>query len=758
MKLLIGSILAIALAVIGIYVSKTERKDHELVPAVRRILVAGFAIVFFYILALLSGIEKLALFGYSAYYASMLWLFYFLLYFSLEYTGNFLEQYVRKKVIIGLLIADTVSILLNNVYGHLFSVRGINWITGEVFYEPVLKPLYFVHYAVTALLALLCLTNLCWRFFTVPAFYRMKYLAIALILLLLVSLNILGFQYAVDFSIIGYVAEVICIYYCAFVYTPQRLMQKTLSLVVDDMTMGLVLFDLDGKIIYNNRCAEYLFDKEQPLKDAQGQNLEQWCREMTLSNTMKREFEMTYYRGDKELTFKIQRQRLLDDKEQRQGCYFLIQDCTEEIRELKRKRHLATHDRLTDLYNKEFFCEQVEKYIQAHPDERLLLACTDIKDFKMINDYFGADVGDMVLKNFARKLERLERSFVMYGRLGNDNFAVLAKKEFFTKRLFDFTVQEAFDGAVEGVTFPLVTYVGVYEVVERNLRASVMCDRAKMAISMVKGDRQDRVAYYDKELRNDILHEQEIISDFKNAIAENQLQMWLHPQTNAEGKMIGAEALVRWIHPVKGRIMPDDFIPVFERNGLIVDVDRFIWESACRQLRQWQDEGKDDVYISVNLSSKDFYYLNIFKVFAELVNMYGIEPKKLKLEITETAVMMDFARQLELINKLRDFGFIVEMDDFGSGYSSLNMLKDIHVDVLKLDMAFLKKNQDTERGKTILRMIIGLSKQLGIQVLSEGVETLEQAQFLREMGCDMFQGYYFAKPMEVSEFEKIYFG
>jgi len=215
---------------------------------------------------------------------------------------------------------------------------------------------------------------------------------------------------------------------------------------------------------------------------------------------------------------------------------------------------------------------------------------------------------------------------------------------------------------------------------------------------------------------------------------------------------------VRWMHPVKGRIMPDDFIPIFERNGLIVDVDRFIWESACRQLRQWQDEGKDDVYISVNLSSKDFYYLNIFKVFAELVNMYGIEPKKLKLEITETAVMMDFARQLELINKLRDFGFIVEMDDFGSGYSSLNMLKDIHVDVLKLDMAFLKKNQDTERGKTILRMIIGLSKQLGIQVLSEGVETLEQAQFLREMGCDMFQGYYFAKPMEVSEFEKIYFG
>lgn len=755
---MIGSILAVALVIIGIYVSKTERKDHELVPAVRRILVAGFAIVCFYILALLSSMERLALFGYSAYYASMLWLFYFLLYFSLEYTGNSFEQYVRKKLMIGLLVLDTISILLNNVLGHLFTVREVTWFTDEIFYEPVLKPLYFVHYAVTALLALLCLASLIWRFFTVAAFYRMKYLAIALIMLVLVGLNIHGFQYTVDFSIIGYVAEVICVYYCAFVYTPQRLMQKTLSMVAQDMTVGLIVIDLDGKKIYNNKCAEELLNQEVPLTDARGITLEEWCRDSALSNTMRREFEKTFYQEEKELTFKIQRQRLLDSKQQRQGCYFLVQDRTEEIRTLKLKQHLATHDRLTQLYNRDFFYEQVEHYIKEHPEEKLLLACTDIKDFKMINDFFGTEAGDMVLRNFARKLDRLERSFLVYGRLSNDNFAVLMKKEFFSRRLFDFSVQEAFAGAVEGVTFPLVTYVGIYEVVERNLQASVMCDRAKMAITAIKGNRQNRIAYYDNELRENILREQEIISDFKHAIAENQLQMWLHPQTNADGKMIGAEALVRWIHPIKGKVMPDSFIPVFEKNGLIVDVDRCIWELACKQLRKWKEEGREDVYISVNLSSKDFYYLNIYKVFTELVIQYEIDPKKLKLEITETAVMMDFARQLELINKLRDFGFIVEMDDFGSGYSSLNMLKDIHVDVLKLDMAFLKKNQDTERGKKILRMVIGLSKQLGIQVLSEGVETIEQVRFLREMGCDMFQGYYFAKPMDVQEFEKAYFG
>ncbi|MBQ9140535.1 MAG: EAL domain-containing protein [Lachnospiraceae bacterium] len=758
MKLLIGSIMAIALVVIGIYVSKTERKNHELVPAVRRILVAGFAIVFFYILALLSSIEKVSLFGYSAYYASMLWLFYFLLYFSLEYTGSSFEQYVRKKLMIGLLLVATLSILLNNVFGHLFTVEEVTWFTDEIFFEPVLEPLYFVHYAVTALLAIMCLVSLIWRFFTAPAFYRVKYMVIALIMLVLVGLNVHGLHYTVDFSIIGYVAEVICIYYCAFVYTPQRLMQKTLSLVTQDMTMGLVVIDLDGKKIYSNKKADEFLDETNPFVDLEGKRLERWCRESAMSNTMRREFEKSFYQGDTEYILKIQRQRLQDNKEQRQGCYFLIEDRTEEIRTLKLKQHQATHDRLTDLYNKEFFFEQTEQYIKDHPEERLLLVCTDIKDFKMINDFFGTETGDRVLKNFARKLDRQERSFVVYGRLSDDIFAILMKKENFSKRLFDFSVQEAFAGAVESVTFPLVTYVGIYEVVERNLRATVMCDRAKMAITTIKGNRQDRIAYYDNELRENILHEQEIISDFKNAIAENQLKMWLHPQTDANGKMIGAEALVRWVHPKKGRIMPDSFIPVFERNGLIVDVDRFIWECACKQLKQWQTEGKDDVYISVNLSAKDFYYLNIYKVFTELVQEYDISPKKLKLEITETAVMMDFTRQLELINRLRAYGFVVEMDDFGSGYSSLNMLKDIHVDVLKLDMAFLRKNQDTDRGKMILRMIIALSKQLGIQVLSEGVETLEQAEFLREMGCDMFQGYYFAKPMEVQDFEKIYFG
>lgn len=232
--------------------------------------------------------------------------------------------------------------------------------------------------------------------------------------------------------------------------------------------------------------------------------------------------------------------------------------------------------------------------------------------------------------------------------------------------------------------------------------------------------------------------------------------MFLQPQMDSEGHMRGAEALVRWIHSEKGMIMPGDFIPVFEKNGLISEVDKHIWDLACRQLKKWKEEGKENLYISVNISPIDFYFLNIFQVFTELVQKYEISPKNIKLEITETAIAMDVKRQLELIERLRSYGFVVEMDDFGSGYSSLNMLKDIQVDILKIDMAFLRKSKDEERSKKILHMIINLSKQLGMPVISEGVETKEQVDYLSDFGCDMFQGYYFARPMDITTFEKLY--
>ena len=285
-----------------------------------------------------------------------------------------------------------------------------------------------------------------------------------------------------------------------------------------------------------------------------------------------------------------------------------------------------------------------------------------------------------------------------------------------------------------------------------------MCDRALMAAATLKGNYRKQIAYYDDELRRSVLREQELTGELDDAIATRQFKMYLQPQMNGEGKMLGAEALVRWIHPVKGMISPAEFISVFERNGTITKLDYYMWETACMQLRKWKEEGREDLYISVNISPKDFFFMDVYKAFTELVAKHGISSASLKLEITETAMMSELERQRKLIGRLREAGFAVEMDDFGSGYSSLNMLKDTQVEYSFENqiLAFLGKTDNEDRASKILKMIVELSKQLEIPVITEGVETLDQVKFLREIGCDMFQGYYFAKPMEVSAFEEKY--
>ncbi len=757
MKILLASILTVAMIVIGICIYKTYTEQHRLAKLVRNILVIGLGIVLFNLITLLTHYETVCLLGYSAYFVASDWLLYYLFRFSMDYIGSDFEKCVKRKFMLLLLIVDSVSLLINNVYPYLYRLKEVILFGGEQFYELEVSKLFYIHYGLVLMLVTFCLISLFYGAFTAPTFYRKKYLLIAVIMVILVVLNIFTLTSAIDVSVIGYVVEGICIYYCAFVYTPQRLLQKTLLHVTKDMSVALFVLDMEGKVLYSNNLAEQLLDSEKQLINGEGVPLEEWCRVEYMENKEEFTREQTFYREDEELILKIQLQRMVDGRKQLQGGYFVIQDRTEEINALKKERYLATHDGLTGLYNKQYFFEKVERYIKRNPNQELLVICTDIKEFKIINDFLGTKTGDLVLQNVAAMLKEQLPKAIYFGRLGNDVFSVLMAKENFAESLFEKEERAAyFAGMKKDVSFPVINYVGVYEIAERNLPVSVMCDRARMAIEKIKGDYHKRIAYYDNVIRDRIVHEQELISDLDEAIWEGQFKMYLQPQTDQQGKLLGAEALIRWIHPEKGFVMPGDFIPIFERNGLISDVDRYIWELACKQLRKWKDEGRDDLYISVNISPRDFYFLNVYQIFTELVEKYDIAPQNLKLEITETAIVMDFQRQQELITRLRHNGFVVEMDDFGSGYSSLNMLKDIHVDVLKIDMAFLKKAEDEERSKKILQMIIGLSKELGMPVITEGIENADQVKFLSEMGCEMFQGYYFAKPMTVEDFERIY--
>ncbi len=659
------------------------------------------------------------------------------------------------KIMWAVLGIDSASMMLNIFFQHAFTTRQITLSDGSVYFLFDQYLAYDIHLCIVYLLLLFTIICLIYQTVKAPAMFRRKYLVIMAILMgVIVVDGFYLFKFGdIDISMIGFGIAGVLIYYYALLYVPKMLENRTLSLVVKDMNDAVFLFDAEGKCILANDSALEMFPMKNGLADAEERFIE-WTREGNIKDCDGKQWQWKYTQDGKEQSYRAVFHCLFDKKQQYLGGFLTIHNSTEEVEALNYERYRATHDSLTGLYNKEHFYECARAVLQENQEDTFLMVCSDIKNFKLINDVFGTKAGDEILIDIGNKIIERTKPGEVYGRLENDRFALLMKKSDYNEHVFVDGPQEV--RMDEDISYPINIYVGVYEITDRTMSISAMCDRSFMAINTIKGSLRQKVAYYDDNLRQGALKEQELTGELPKAMARGDIQIYLQPQITVDGKVPGAEALVRWIHPKKGMLMPGEFIEVFERNGMIVKLDQYIWELACKQLKKWKDEGHEDKYISVNISPTDFHFIDIYEVFTELVQKYEVAPQNLKLEITETAVIMDLEKQLELIHKLRTVGFIVEMDDFGSGYSSLNMLKDIRVDVLKFDMKFLRSSDDEERSRKILKSMVALSKDLEMPSITEGVETLEQVEFLTEIGCGMFQGYYFAKPMAIQMFEEKY--
>ena len=391
-----------------------------------------------------------------------------------------------------------------------------------------------------------------------------------------------------------------------------------------------------------------------------------------------------------------------------------------------------------------------------------MILISDINDFKLINDIYGRDKADQILKKVAEDLKIFAHPGSAICRWRGDIFCAFVKKSSVDIEVLEKTIQQNWT-TNDIINSPVIFHVGIFETSpldrDENLSVSGMIDRAMLAIAGIKNDYNRSVAVYDNKLREDKLWEQRILSEFAFALSDGQIIPFLQPQYHADGHLEGGEVLVRWKHPTEGLLSPFKFIPIFEKNGLIARVDQHIWEEACKILADWSKRkgGYEKLNLSINISPKDFYFIDIYEVITGLVKKYHVDPKHLHLEITESSVMNNAAEHIKTINRLRKFGFTVEMDDFGSGYSSLNMLKDMPVDVLKIDMVFLGKTSDYKKSKIILNSIVDMANNLEMPQITEGVETLEQFDMLKKMGCKLFQGYYFSKPVPLEEFEKLPF-
>ena len=428
-------------------------------------------------------------------------------------------------------------------------------------------------------------------------------------------------------------------------------------------------------------------------------------------------------------------------------------------REQRRTQYELDHDALTGLFSRRSFMKRTARMLKNAAPGDYIMACLDVENFKVVNDQLGHAEGDRLLRHIATRLRGCFHKAKDYAlcRDTADMFLIITRID----RTVDDTQGEQRLRNLVDFDLPIrvTARLGLYEIDDPAMEPSSIIDRAILAQRTVKGSATRHVAWYDESIRTRILRQQEIVGDMETALAEGQFEVWFQPQYDlVTGRLSGAEALVRWEHPKHGQVLPGDFIAVFEENGFITRLDAFVWEETCRLLHKWRAAGLCDIPISVNMSQIDVFDPGLCARLCGLIEKYRLEPSALHLEITESAYAEDPRRVINAVKELQAHGFFIEMDDFGKGYSSLNLLKDIPIDLLKLDMRFLgaaENMDDASRGGVILSSVLRMMRWLNIPVIAEGVETQLQANYLKTIGCTAGQGYLFAKPMPAADFEAL---
>lgn len=414
------------------------------------------------------------------------------------------------------------------------------------------------------------------------------------------------------------------------------------------------------------------------------------------------------------------------------------------------------HDRLTRLYNKKAFCRRTAEVLEQYPDTEFEIMRFNISRFKVINDLFGEENGDKLLKYVAHFLQSIQLEPCVYGRLYADNFIVFYPTANNMREHLIHSLQMLAESYA--LDYRIDFYFGVYRVTDRTLSVTMMLDRATMGLSKAAHNGLVTCGEYDDDMRENVVNEQVIVNNMKSSLKNGDFIVYLQPKYELMSeRVVGAEALVRWIHPQLGFISPGRFIPIFEQNGFIYQLDKYVWEKTCQLLRSDIDAGRPVLPISINVSRIDLYSPNIVQVFKDLVEKYDLPPRLLELELTESAYVENPQQIIEIAKTLQSHGFPILMDDFGSGYSSLNMLKDMPVDILKIDLNFLSDTQgeDNGRGGNILNSVVRMAKWLHIPVIAEGVETQQQVDFLRTIGCECVQGYFYSKPVPIDVYEQL---
>ncbi|MCF0241557.1 MAG: EAL domain-containing protein [Treponema sp.] len=421
-----------------------------------------------------------------------------------------------------------------------------------------------------------------------------------------------------------------------------------------------------------------------------------------------------------------------------------------------RLKHSDEIDSFTGLFTERSFVIRAKEYLASKQNSEVCIIAMDVEHFRLFNKWYGRIEGDKLLKRISVFLLEMDRMFdTVSGYSGGDDFFIIMDNipviiEYLMNGISG--ILSNFDG-VEG--FRMAFGACLMDSEKQDIRDGM--DSASTAVERLLGNYKEKICWFNKDMLKDLEYELQIAPEIEKGLDNEEFTFFLQPKYSvSEKKIVGSEALVRWKTKDHGYVAPNEFIPIIEKNGLVTRVDMYIWEKVCSTISKWKEKGIELVPVSVNVSRIDIFSVDVPEIFKNLVIKYDIDPKYVEIEITETAFAEDTRVLKEVVQKLRHYGFTVLIDDFGSGYSSLNMLKDVQADVLKMDIKFFDlNNTNYDKGVDIIESVLNMSRKMKLSVIAEGVETEEQIQVIKNIGLNYVQGFYYYQPMSVEDYEKM---
>ncbi len=670
--------------------------------------------------------------------------------FTLAYTN--MSRKLRPLSVLLLLccIADCALILMNFKTLFIFDIEqgftslgysywAVNYLTGNL-----------VHMGYSYIVTLLTFMLLCVNIFRSSTAFKNTSITIIAVYTIIMITNYICYTMGVplDISIFLLAAFTYPVFNYTSTYYQSQLILTPLSSINETITDAIICFDYSGRLVYSNKAAKEVFsarkkDFNEYLQQFRVFYLEEHPKELTLElENGENHHYITEYKD-----FYIKNSFI--------GSYLKLEDKTEEIAESQHRRYIATHDTLTGLLNRSGFFEAAQTALTENYFKNPMIICSNIKDFRLINDIYGEEWGDEVLKTQAMMMVKYAHKKNINGRLADDKFAILMEKTDFKPEIFEDAYKDLSTLTANGV-YHMSISAGVYEIYNRHENIQIIYDKAKLAMDAIKNDYQKIFSYYDSTMMDHLLAEKNIINDFETALDDMQFDIHLQPVINKDGKSLGAEALVRWKHPREQLLYPSDFIGALENAGLIHKLDMYVWDLAAKKLKDWIKRGFTDRFISINVSEKDLLYIDIPQILIDLTAKYQIPPENLHIESQEKALAAKPEEALKIFSRLKAEGFKVYVDHFGSGWSSLNMLKNFDVDGIKIDLDFLKDEEFSEKNRIILQSIFNMAADLNMDAVAEGVETKTQLKTLTQMNCQLFQGFYWARALPIREYETLY--